>query len=74
MCCLRPITKDIEWDDSIRDKAISCKPNILATYDHHGSSGECYGFGNKPHYGMVENSSISTYVNKKAKLLEELMK
>ena len=41
---------------------------------HHGSSGECYGFGNKPHYGMVEKSSISTYVNEEAKLLEELIK
>lgn len=74
MCCLKPITKDMKWNDLIRKKIITCKPNILVVYDHHGSSGECYAFGNKPHYGMVEKSSISTYVNKRSKVARRTLR
>lgn len=52
------------------------KPNIFEIYDHHGSSGECYAFGNKPHYGMVGKSSVSTYdktykVSKRTVVIED---
>ena len=42
----------------------SCKPDVLKTYDHHGSAGSFCVFGNKPLYGMVDNSSVGVYTNK----------
>ena len=32
-----------------------------ASYKHHGSSGECYAFGNKANYGLINNSSVSIF-------------
>ena len=45
----------------------SCKSDVLKTYYHHGSAGICYAFGNKPSYGMVEDSSVGVYTNKNSK-------
>ena len=42
-------------------KVKSCKPNVLKSYDHHGSNGSCFSFGNKPLYGMSNNSSVGVY-------------
>ena len=36
------------FDDDLHSKLKKCKPDILKTYDHFGSKGECYAFGNKP--------------------------
>ena len=68
ICSLRLTNEEPNWDNSIRTLAKKCKPNILKGYDHHGSSGECYAFGNKPHYGMVEKVSVSVFVNKTSKV------
>ena len=59
--------KDI-FDDDFHSKVKSCKPNVMATYDHHGSNGSCFSFGNKPLYGKVGDKSVSVYTNKKSKI------
>ena len=56
-----------EWDNNTLKMIKSCKPDVLKTYDHHGSAGSCYAFGNKPSYGMVDDSSVGVYTNKNSK-------
>ena len=53
-----------EWDNDTFNVIKSCKPDVLKTYDHHGSAGSYYAFGNKPLYGMVDQSSVGVYANK----------
>ena len=43
-----------------------CKNNVLQTYDHHGTSGKCFSFGNKPNYGNVNGVSVNIYSSKKS--------
>ena len=59
--------KDL-FDDDFHSKVKSCKPNVMATYDHHGSKGSCFSFGNKPLYGKVGEKSVGVYTNKKSKI------
>ena len=49
-------------------KVKSCKPNVMKTYNHHGSHGSCFSFGKKTLYGMVENISVGVYSNKRSKV------
>ena len=56
------------WDNKFHDIVKRCKKNSLDSYDHHGSKGFAYSFGNKPLYGNIEGSSVSVYVNKKSKI------
>ena len=44
-----------------------CKNNVLQTYNHHGTSGKCFSFGNKPDYRNIDGVSVSTYSAKKCK-------
>ena len=55
-------------DEAIVNKVRSCKSNIIlgASYNHYGSFGECYAFGNRPNYGMVDDSSVTIFANKKS--------
>ena len=39
----------------------------MTTYDHHGSVGGCFSFGNKPMYGMVDNKYVGVYTTKISK-------
>lgn len=57
------------FDDDLHSTVKKCKPDILKTYNHFGSKGECYAFGNKPNYAIVENSSVGTYAIKKSKVI-----
>ena len=57
------------WDEDMFKMVKSCKANVMATYDHHGSFGNCFSFGNKPLYGMVDNKSVGVYSNKKSKVI-----
>ena len=43
-----------EWDNDTLNVIKSCKPDLLRTYNHHGSADSFYDFGNKPSYGMVD--------------------
>ena len=47
------------------DIASRTKPNSLKSFEHHGTKGFNYSFGNKPLYGCVDGSSVSTYTTKK---------
>ena len=51
----------------------SCKPSVLQSYDHHGSKGACFLFGNKPFYGIVNNNSVGIYTNLKRKNIGKQM-
>ena len=42
------------------------KSDVKKSFDHFGSVGEVYAFGNKPNYGIVDESSVATFVNKKS--------
>lgn len=55
-----------EWDNDTLKMIKSCDPDSK-TYDHHGSTGSCYAFGNKPSYSMVDDRSVGVYTNKKSK-------
>ena len=44
-----------------------CKDNSLKSYNHHGTNGYAYSFGNKPLYGNKDGSSVGIYSNKKSK-------
>ena len=55
------------FDDELYSKVKSCKPNVMATYDHHGSNGSCFSFGNKPLYGKVSDKSVGIYTTKNSK-------
>ena len=58
-----------EYDHYLLSK---CKPNILTTSNnHHNSNGYYYGFGNRGNYRTIDNSSVTTYVNKSSKSLEK---
>ena len=59
------------WDDSIYGIARACKPNCLKTYDHFGSKGFTYSFGNKPLYGNVNGSSVAIYATTKSKNIDK---
>jgi hypothetical protein len=50
-------------EDTLRLK--KCKPNILVTSNHHGSTGYYTSFGNKASYDKAIDSSIGQYVSKK---------
>ena len=45
-----------------------CKPSIMDSLHHHGSTGNYYAFGNKANYAMVNKSSVGLYSNKKSKI------
>ena len=55
------------WDDTIYNKLKSYKPNVLKSYDHHGSIGSCFSFCSKPFYGTMNNKSVGVYTNLKHK-------
>ena len=55
------------WNNSVHDLVKLSKVNSLDSFDHHGSKGFVYSFGNKPLYGMKDGSSVSLYANKKSK-------
>ena len=42
------------WNKSDFIIARKCKPNIMNSFHHHGSIGNCYSFGNKGNYAIVE--------------------
>ena len=54
------------FDDELYSKVKSCKPNVMETYNHHGSFGSCFSFCNKPLYGNINGKSVSVYTNKKS--------
>lgn len=56
-----------EWDQIHHDKLRSCQNNIVAKgkQNHFNSNGYEYSFGNKGLYGMMNNSLVSTYADKK---------
>ena len=56
------------WDNNIHKLAKECKKNSLNNYDHHGTKGFTYSFGNKPMYGMKDGSSVGLYANKRSKI------
>ena len=56
------------WDNNIHKLAKECKQNSLNNYDHHGTKGFTYSFGNKPMYGMNDGSSVGLYANKRSKI------
>ena len=37
-----------KWDSDMISLINSCKKDVLPTYDHHGTRGKCFSFGNKP--------------------------
>ena len=54
------------WDNNVYKVAKKSKPNTLKSFDHHGSRGFNFSFGNKPLYGMCDGSSVGVYQNKKS--------
>ena len=42
-------------------------PNIMESFNHHGSIGYYYSFGNKAAYEIVDKSSVGVYSNWKKK-------
>ena len=56
---------ELVWDDYMYDKVKSCKPNVMKSYNHHGSSGNCFSFGTKPLYGMVGGKAVVVYSTKR---------
>ena len=63
-----------EWDQIHHDKLRSCRNNIVVNgkSNHFNSTGYGYSFGNKGFYGMINNSSVSTYAHKKYKNTEKM--
>ena len=59
-------SEKVKWDRDMLRVISSCKNNVLRTYDHHGTSGKCFSFGNKPNYGNVNGVSINIYSTKKS--------
>ena len=57
------------FDDKFNSKVKSCKPNVMTTYDHHGSIGSYFSFVNKRLYGQVNDKSVGIYTNKKSKIV-----
>ena len=57
------------WNKDMVTMIKRCKKNVLPTYDHHGTSGECYSFGNRPVYKNTDGSTVGIYVNKKSTVL-----
>ena len=55
------------FTNEIFEIASRAKPNTLKSYEHHGTKGFNYSFGNKPLYGCVDGSSVSTYTTKRNK-------
>ena len=55
-----------KWDRDMLRVISRCKNNVLRTYNHHGTSGKCFSFGNKPNYGNVNGFSVNIYSTKKS--------
>ena len=56
------------WGEEEIHTLTQWKPNIVTkTTQHFGSSGLIYSFGNRGNFGMIDNSSITTYANRKFK-------
>ena len=53
------------WDYKDTQLLRSCKPNILVSSKHHGSTGYYSSFGNKASYDKVVDSSVGQYAIKK---------
>ena len=53
------------FSNEIYDIAAKSKANSLKSFEHHGTKGYNYSFGNKPLYGSVNGSSVSTYTTTK---------
>ena len=51
----------------MHNKVKSCKPDVMKTYNHHGSHGSCFSFYNKQLYGMADKKSVVLYSNKRSK-------
>ena len=58
---------DGAWVNGLYNEVRSCKPNTLDSYDHYGSRGAWFSFGNKPFYGIINHSSVGIYTNLKRK-------
>ena len=62
MKCMLPSKKSTYiFDNEMYTIVSKCKPNSLKSFDHHGTKGYSYSFGNKPLYGNINGSSVSTY-------------
>ena len=46
-----------------------CKRNVLPSYDHHGTTGECFSFGNRPVYKNTNGVTFDVYVNKRSSVV-----
>ena len=55
------------FDNEVHTIAARCTSNSLKFFDHHGTKGFNYLFGNKPFYGNYNGSSVSTYMQLKTK-------
>ena len=55
-----------KWNNDTVTMIKSCKKNVLPTYDHHGTTGECFSFGNRPMYKNTDGSTVGIYVDKKS--------
>ena len=58
---------EVKWGNDFIKDLECCKKDLLPTYNHHGTHGKCYSFGNKPMYGMVNDVSVGLYTHKKSK-------
>ena len=58
------------FDNDLYTQVKKCKTNIKESFDHFGTVGEVYAFGNKPNYKIVDYSSVSEFGNKTSKVLK----
>ena len=56
------------FNNELYKEVKKAKSDVKKSFDHFGSVGEVYAFGNKPNYGIVDESSVATFVNKKSKI------
>ena len=57
------------WNKDDFIMARKCKPNIMESFNHHGSIGYYCSFGNKANYGIVDKSSVGVYSDRKTRIL-----
>ena len=66
----RDYSVPVLFNNNLYKQVKKCKPDIKKSFDHYGSTGEVYAFGNKPNYKICDQSSIGEYVNKTSKILK----
>ena len=67
----RDLSMPILFNSNLYEQVKKYKHDIKKSFDHFGSTGEVYAFGNKPNYKIVNHSSVGEFATKTRNVLKK---